>query len=267
MPKPNILLVGCGKMGGALLKRWEEQSLCGKIVVVEPGTAIGSLAVNTAASRRDVPASFTPDVIVFAVKPQILDDITSDYKSYTDAGALALSIAAGMPVSFFEKHLGDKAKIIRSMPNTPASIGKGITVACANKNVDAAEKKRGAALLSAVGEVLWVEDEKLLNPVTALSGSGPAYVFLLIEILEKAGVHAGLSPDMARVLARQTVIGSAALADASPELSAAQLRENVTSPGGTTAAALKVLMASDVQKIFDEALMAATKRAEELGRK
>jgi len=153
------------------------------------------------------------------------------------------------------------------MPNTPASIGEGITVAYANANVSPTQKMQAEALLESVGDALWVENEALLNPVTALSGSGPAYVFLLIEALAKAGQSIGLEPAMAEKLARQTVIGSAALAKASPEVSAAQLRENVTSPGGTTAAALAVLMAEPgLQKLMTQALDAATKRAEELSR-
>jgi pyrroline-5-carboxylate reductase len=255
----NILLVGCGKMGSAMLSRWKDLNLYDQICVIEPST-IGSLAVQ---GVKDVPENFKPGVVVFAVKPQTLPDIIEGYRGFS---ALFLSIAAGMPISFFEKHLGADAKIVRSMPNTPAAIGKGVTVACANMNVSKKEKENAAALLSAVGEVLWVNDENLLNPVTALSGSGPAYVFLLMEILEKAGTHIGLDPAMAKKLARQTVIGSAALAEASPEISPEQLRKNVTSPGGTTQAALDVLLPSAVQDIFNAALKAATKRAEELAR-
>jgi pyrroline-5-carboxylate reductase len=253
----NVLLVGAGKMGGALAQRWNEIHLCRQLVIVEPTSPIKSF--------KDVPAVFEPQVIVFAVKPQTLADTVRDYQGYIDRGALVVSIAAGKPVSFFEKYLGAEAKIIRSMPNLPASIGKGITVAYANRNVSAAEKEWASALLGAVGEVLWVDKESLLNPVTALSGSGPAYVFLLIETMAKAGVHIGLDPVMAEKLARQTVIGSAALAEASPGIPATTLRENVTSPGGTTQAALEVLMAAPgIQALFDRALAAATKRAEEL---
>jgi len=253
----NVLLVGAGKMGGALAQRWQELQICQRLVIVEPALHIKSF--------KDIPADFSPQVIVFAVKPQTLPEIVKDYQGFAGQGALCLSIAAGKPVSFFEKYLGTKAKIVRSMPNLPASIGKGITVAYANQNVSAAEKKMASSLLSAVGEVLWVEKEGLLNPVTALSGSGPAYIFLLIETMTKAGMHIGLDPVMAEKLARQTVIGSAALAEASAGISAQQLRENVTSPGGTTQAALEVLMAqSGIQELFDRALAAATKRAEEL---
>lgn len=255
--KPALLLSGCGKMGGAMLARWKDLALCADIKVIEPSDPAAFK------SARDVPPAFRPGVIVLAVKPQTLPDIIADYRAWPDA--LFISIAAGRPISFFEQHLGAKAKIVRAMPNLPASIGKGMTVACANKNVTAQEKETAATLLKAVGAFLWVDDENLLNPVTALSGSGPAYVFLLIEMLEKAGAKIGLSPEMSRALARQTVIGSAALAeaDASP---AATLRQNVTSPGGTTAAALDVLMSPEIQAIFDKALAAATKRAEELAK-
>ena len=254
----NVLLVGCGKMGSALAERWQERRICRELVIVEPTS-------QKIKSFKDVPAGFKPQVVVFAVKPQTLPDTVKDYQAFAQQGALIVSIAAGKPVSFFETHLGAKTKIVRAMPNTPASIGKGITVAYANKNVSAAEKEQASALLAAVGEILWVDQEKLLNPVTALSGSGPAYVFLLIETLTKAGIHIGLDPAMAEKLARQTVIGSAALAEASADISAAKLRENVTSPGGTTQAALEVLMGQKgIQEVFDRALAAATKRAEEL---
>ena len=257
MEKLDILLVGCGKMGSVLAERWQKLSLCGQLVIVDP-----ALPVKSAAG---IPAGFKPQVVVFAVKPQTRSAMAGDYKTYAAAGALVISIAAGKSVAFFEKHLGAAAKIIRSMPNTPAAIGQGITVAYANGNVGAAEKERAATLLGAIGDVLWAEREALLNPVTALSGNGPAYVFLLIETLAKAGVHGGLSPDMAEKLARQTVIGSAALTAAIPDVPAAQLRANVTTPAGTTQAALNVLMAEHgIQELFDKAFAAATKRAEEL---
>lgn len=266
MPPVNILLVGCGKMGGALLRRWQELTLYKDICIVEPGP-INVLAAKQVQEFSKIPASFKPTVVVMAVKPQILPEVTKLYKPYTDKGALVLSIAAGMPVSFFEKQLGKKAAIVRSMPNTPASIGQGITVACSNRNVTKSQKALATQLLGSVGEVLWVDDEKLLNPVTALSGSGPAYLFLLIEALTNAGKKIGLEAKMAEKLARQTVIGSAALAADSAELPASKLRENVTSPGGTTAAALDVLKKDDaLQKLFDKALLAATKRAEELSK-
>jgi len=260
------LLVGCGKMGGALLRRWQAQSLYKDICIVEPAP-INVLSAKQVPDFAGIPAEFKPGVIVMAVKPQTLPEVAKPYKAFTDKGALVLSIAAGMPVSFFEKQYGKKAAVVRSMPNTPASIGEGITVAYANRNVNKAQRSQAATLLGSVGEVLWAAEEKLLNPVTALSGSGPAYVFLLIEALTNAGKKIGLDAKMAEKLARQTVIGSAALAKDSANVPAAKLRENVTSPGGTTAAALEVLMRDDaLQKLFDKALTAATKRAEELSK-
>ncbi len=260
----NVLLVGCGKMGGALLVRWKDLALYSAIFVIEPtkeNVPVGTLCGPDASS---LPDDFHADIVVFAVKPQSLPDIIHEYKPYVEDGAVFLSIAAGKPISFFEEHLGTDAKVIRAMPNTPAAIGMGITVACSNGNVSPYEKENAEKLLVAVGEMLWVKNEDLLNPVTALSGSGPAYVFLLIEVLAEAGVKAGLDRVMAEKLARKTVIGSAVLA-ASSDLEAATLRKNVTSPGGTTEAALKVLMGKNgIQGIFDQALAAATTRAREL---
>jgi pyrroline-5-carboxylate reductase len=176
-----------------------------------------------------------------------------------------LSIAAGKTLGYFAARLGHAAKIVRSMPNTPAAVRQGITVATAAASVTAAEKTRCHALLEAVGQVLWADDEALMDPVTALSGSGPAYVFLLVEAMAEAGVKAGLPADMAMQLARATVVGSGELLKQSPE-PASQLRVNVTSPGGTTAAALQVLMATTdgIQPVFDKALAAASHRSKEL---
>lgn len=253
----RILLVGCGKMGGAMRKRWEDLYMYTDIQVIDPEFGLPDISA--------LPADFSPDVIVFAVKPQTLPDMIGDYKPLMANGPLVISIIAGKSISFFEEHLGKQAKVVRSMPNTPAAIGKGITAACPNAQVSADEKAKAEKLLSAVGNVVWVSREELLNPVTALSGSGPAYVFLLIETLAKAGMKIGLDERTANRLARQTVIGSAALAETANALSPEALRENVTSKGGTTAAALDVLMADDgIQQLFDRALEAANKRAKEL---
>ncbi len=245
-------------MGGAMARRWQDKNICDKLVIVDP-------ACSSIKSFADISKEFQPDVIVFAVKPQTLADMVDDYQAYP--AALVVTIAAGKPIAFFEQHLGNGAKVVRAMPNTPAAIGKGITVACANQNVSAAEKDRAAKLLGAVGEVLWAEYESQLNPVTALSGSGPAYIFLLIETLTQTGVNIGLPQEMAEKLARQTVIGAAALAESDAATPAETLRKNVTSPGGTTEAALKVLMSdSGIQDLFNRALKAATRRAEDLSR-
>lgn len=263
----NILLVGCGKMGGALLRRWNDLSLYDDICVVEPEN-ISVAEVTKVRSAADIPAGFRPDIIVFAVKPQILADVLDGYRKYTDKGAIALSIAAGKPVSLFEEKFGPKAKVVRAIPNTPAAIGQGTTALFANKNLKATDRKSVTPLFEAVGEVFWVKDEELMHLVTALASSGPAYIFLLIEVMAKAGVSIGLEKDMAEKLARQTVIGSAALAEADRSVPAAQLRENVTSPNGTTRAALDVLMAADggMQELFDRALAAAVRRSVELSK-
>jgi pyrroline-5-carboxylate reductase len=175
-----------------------------------------------------------------------------------------LSIAAGRTIAYFERHLGAQAAIVRSMPNTPAAVGRGITVACSNRHVSAAQRELCDELLAAVGEVAWIADEGLLDAVTAVSGGGPAYVFLLIECLAEAGAAAGLPPDLAMRLARITVSGAGELARLSSE-PASVLRQNVTSPAGTTLEALKILMAADgLQPLMTKAIAAATRRSREL---
>jgi pyrroline-5-carboxylate reductase len=261
----DLLLVGCGKMGGAMLDGWLSRGLsAADVLVAEP---IDSLrprkpGLRAVASTSDV--GKTPEIVVLAVKPQSMDGVLPDLKRFADEGAVFLSIAAGKTLKYFASHLGTTAKVVRSMPNTPAAVRQGITVATASNGVSAAEKKRCHGLLEAVGQVLWVDEEALLDPVTALSGSGPAYVFLLVEAMAAAGTKLGLTPEMAMQLARATVAGSGELLKQSSE-PAAQLRVNVTSPGGTTAEALKVLMAADgIQPVFDKALAAASRRSKEL---
>src|SRR5690348_1604012 len=250
----KLLLVGCGKMGGAMLDGWLSRGLAaGDAIVAEPVEALRpkKAGLHSVASSQEVRE--TPEI---AVLP--------DLKRFADGGAVFLSIAAGKTLRYFAGHLGASAKVVRSMPNTPAAVRQGITVACASSGVSAAEKKRCQELLEAVGQALWVEDEALLDPVTALSGSGPAYVFLLVEAMAAAGAKLGLAPEMAMQLARATVAGSGELLRQSTD-PASHLRINVTSPGGTTAEALKVLMAPDgIQTVFDKALAAASCRSKEL---
>ncbi len=254
----RLLLVGAGKMGSALLRRWQEQSIADEILVID--------TARNLKSPKDLPAGFAPDVVLLAVKPQTLPDILADYRHYADDGALFVSVAAGRTTAFFEQHLGNTAKVVRAMPNTPAAIGEGITGAFANKNVSIEQRAIANQLLSPVGEVMWFEDENQMDAVTALSGSGPAYVFLLIEAMTAAGVDLGLDAAVSAKLARQTVIGSAALAKADAHVPTAVLRESVTSPGGTTAAALDVLMQDNngLKALMQKALRAATDRAKEL---
>ena len=261
----KLMLVGCGKMGGAMLDGWLARGLSpNDIVVAEPVEALRPRrdGLRSVASTAEVVE--TPELVVLAVKPQSMDGVLPDLRRFADDGAVFLSIAAGKTVKYFAAHLGSTAKIVRSMPNTPAAVRQGITVATAVGGVSAAERKRCHELLEAVGQVLWADDEALIDPVTALSGSGPAYVFLLVEAMAEAGTKAGLPADMAMQLARATVVGSGELLKQSKE-PASQLRVNVTSPGGTTAAALQVLMASDgIQPVFDKAIAAASHRSKEL---
>jgi pyrroline-5-carboxylate reductase len=260
----GILLVGCGKMGGALLAGWKKRRIAQTIAVVEPAPAVMPKGVKRHATPTTLPKSFAPAVIVFAVKPQALAEIAPAYRRFATGETVFLSIAAGKTLTFFARHLGDVAPVVRAMPNTPAAIGRGIAVACANAPVSAAQRALCDRLLGAVGEVAWVEDEALLDPVTAVSGSGPAYVFLLIECLAEAGVASGLPAALAMRLARATVVGSGELARLSSE-DAAQLRRNVTSPGGTTEAALKILMGPEgLAALLRRAIAAATERSRRL---
>ncbi len=265
-----LVLVGCGKMGGALLAGWLEQGMAAASVkVIEPNpdaprrfAAHPDLAFHADAEGLD--PSWQPTAVIFAVKPQEMDAVTPAYRAYAEAGAMALSIAAGRTIASFARHLGESAAVVRSMPNTPAAIGRGITVACANPGVNEAQHGLAQRLLEAVGEVAWVDDEGLLDPVTAVSGSGPAYVFLLVECLAKAGIQAGLSEELAARLARATVAGASELVRRSPEPPPI-LRQNVTSSGGTTEAALDVLMAADgLEALMVRAVAAATARSRSL---
>ena len=263
----SVLLVGCGKMGRALLEGWLGQGFKAEdLTIAEPMQAgvPENMRARAVANADALAKNFKPDLVVLAVKPQSMDAVLPGLARFAPGGATYLSIAAGKTIAALRRGLGANALVVRSMPNTPAAVGRGITVAVPAPGVSAQARARCSQLLQAVGEVLWVEDEALLDPVTALSGSGPAYVFLLVEAMAQAGVKAGLPAEMAMALARATVSGSGELLRQSPE-PAGQLRQNVTSPGGTTHAALQVLMAPDgLQPLFDKALEAATKRSREL---
>ena len=266
----GLLLVGCGKMGGAMLSGWLDQGTDpASVVVVEPTEALRSpllaRGVKAVASADDIADGFWPDCIVLAVKPQMMAEVTGNFARFVGPQTQFLSIAAGTTIGFFEGVLGEQAAIVRTMPNTPAAVGKGMLVACANAHVTAAMRVRADELLSAVGAVAWIEDEGLMDAVTGVSGSGPAYVFYMIECMTAAGVDAGLPEELAAQLASQTVYGAGALAHAAAE-DPGTLRRNVTSPGGTTQAALEVLMADDgLAPLMNRAVGAATKRSRELG--
>lgn len=264
-----IVLVGGGKMGAALLAGWLREGVAAEdVIVVEPHAETGqALALRHKVTVvAETPATFDrpPTLILLAVKPQSLDAVAPLYKKFAKAGTCFLSIAAGKTLGYFETHLGQDAAIVRAMPNTPAAVGRGMTVLIANGATSEEQMDFCETLLRAVGEVRWATEEAQFDAVTAVSGSGPAYVFLLIECLAQAGVEAGLPADLAMDLARATVTGSGELARQSDE-AAAKLRQNVTSPGGTTAAALAVLMAEDgLQQLMTKAVAAAAKRSKEL---
>lgn len=248
-----------------MLAGWLERGFAaGNVIVVDPDQAADRLPaqVRLLRSPEELPEDFIPDVVVLAVKPQVMDRVLPPYAAYP--GAVFLSIAAGKPLAYFARHLGAATAVVRAMPNTPAAVGRGITVAAPNPIVTLPQRQACDALLAAVGEVAWVDDEGLMDAVTAVSGSGPAYVFLLVEALAAAAIEAGLPEDLAAQLARATVVGSGELLRQSPD-SAAVLRTNVTSPGGTTFAALQVLMGEDgLQSLLTRAVAAATRRSREL---
>jgi pyrroline-5-carboxylate reductase len=263
----SVLLIGAGRMGGALLRGWLKRGI-GSIAVVEPkpSAELRKLARAKKVALFAVPSQVKgrPSVCVVAVKPQVLKGEVQSLADFARSGALMISIAAGTPVSAMAAAWGAKSRIVRAMPNTPGAIGHGITGLYAAKGTTAADKKRAQSLLSALGETVWVAKEDLIDSVTAVSGSGPAYLFLMAEALTEAGMAEGLPRAQAEKFARATVAGAGALlaVDKSP---ARALREAVTSPGGTTAAALSVLMAEDgLMQLMKRAVRAARKRAEEL---
>jgi pyrroline-5-carboxylate reductase len=263
----GLVLVGCGKMGTAMLRGWLASRAISRFYIVEPdGMPLGFAAASEMewhTTADTLPHELTPAAVVFAVKPQIIDAVLPAYRRLACPETLFVSIVAGKTLAGLGHHLGPAA-VIRTMPNTPAAIGRAITVACANSRVSPQQRGLCDRLLAAIGESAWVEDEALIDAVTAVSGSGPAYVFLLIEALARAGEAEGLPPALALRLARSTVAGSGELARLSTE-SPATLRENVTSPGGTTRAALDVLMASDgLERLIARAVAAAAARSRAL---
>src|SRR5437667_1500840 len=261
----TIALAGAGKMGGAMLTGWLAGGLdANRVIVVEPFLADDIKALAAKGVRLNPKDAGTADTLVVAVKPQMFREAGPALKKLVGPGTLVVSIMAGTPIAVLEEVCG--GSVVRAMPNPPAAIGRGITVAVAAKNVSAAQRATADALLRATGSVEWVDDEKLMDAVTAVSGSGPAYVFLLAEELARAGVEAGLPAELATKLARETVAGSGELLHRS-EQDSATLRQNVTSPGGTTAAALEVLMGRDgMQPLMIRAIAAATKRSKELAK-
>jgi pyrroline-5-carboxylate reductase len=263
----TIVLVGAGKMGGAMLDGWLALGLPpASVVAIEPQptpelTALASRGLKLNPPLKDVRGA---SAIVIAVKPQVAPTVVPTLVPLLAPDTVVLSIMAGRTLAFLKGALAPDIALVRAMPNTPAAIGRGITVAVPNAKVSQRQRELVDALLAATGLVEWVTDEGLIDAVTAVSGSGPAYVFLLVEALTQAGISAGLSPELAAKLARATVSGSGELLNRSP-LDPATLRQNVTSPGGTTAAALDVLMAADgLAALMSRAVLAATRRSREL---
>src|SRR3954453_14449597 len=263
----TIVLAGAGKMGGAMLSGWLAQGLdASRVAAVEPYPSDDIKALGARGVRLNpAPGEFGGvAALVVAVKPQMFREAGPALKPFIAPDTLVVSIMAGITIAAINEVCG--GSVVRAMPNTPAAIGRGIAVAVAAGNVSAAQRAIADALLRAIGTVEWTGDETLMDAVTAVSGSGPAYVFLLAEELARAGVEAGLPQELATKLARETVAGSGELLHRS-ELDAATLRRNVSSPGGTTAAALEVLMGeSGMQGLMIRAVAAATKRSRELAK-
>ena len=268
----KLVLVGAGKMGGAMLEGWLASGLeAGNVVVQDPSPPpeVAALLERHAVACVDRLSpellGDAPAVILVAVKPQIIDDVFPAVAPLAGPNTVTLSIAAGKTITAFEQHLAAERAVIRTIPNTPAAVGRGITVCVANAHATPQHQELSTQLLSAIGEVGWVADENLIDVATAVSGSGPAYVFLLAECLAKAGIAQGLDAALAARLAEATVAGAGELMRQS-DLTPATLRENVTSPNGTTDAALQVLMddAIGLGQLMGQAVDAATKRSREL---
>ena len=266
-PFRPLALVGAGKMGSALLKGWLDRGLDKRaVLVIDPAPPADSakfLADAGIKSRAAPPSGLPAGLIVVAVKPQVIAEILPGLRPLVGKDTIALSVAAGTTLKNLRAGLGDAA-IVRTIPNTPAQVGRGVTVAIANAKVDKAGRALVTTLLEAVGAVIWVEKEGLIDSATAVSGSGPAYIFHMVEALAAAAVSVGFDKDAAAKLARATVEGAGELLHQS-DLSAEILRQNVTSPKGTTAAALKILMSrGGMTPLMKKAVAAARKRSREL---
>lgn len=269
-----LVLVGAGKMGGAMLQGWLSKGLAdGAVHVIDPGlhetqqAELQAQGVVVHSGPDDVP---TPGLLVLAVKPQMMEKVLPSLAGFSDrsdaTGMIVLSVAAGITIATLTKTFGNEALVIRSMPNTPALVGRGVTGLFPSREMTPPQKDFIAELLEAIGKAVWVGSEDDINTVTAVSGSGPAYVFHLVEAMAQAGMALGLPEDVAMTLARETVSGAGELLNQSPD-TAETLRVNVTSSKGTTAAGLDVLMASDgLPPLIEKTVRAAHKRAIELGK-
>ena len=264
----TLVLVGAGKMGGAMLEGWLKSGADPKkIVALDPFASTemkALLSKHGVALNPPVSGIRDAEVVLIALKPQMMEEVLPSLVGLGASKPLILSVAAGKTIASFDRHFGRAAAIIRTIPNMPAAIGRGITAMSANPNVSAKQLKLATDLLSAIGEVVTVEREELIDCVTAVSGSGPAYVFYMTECLAQAAEKIGLPPALAMQLARATVAGAGELMRVTGT-PAATLRQNVTSPKGTTHAALQILMANDgLQPLFEKAVKAAADRSKEL---
>lgn len=264
-----IVIVGVGHMGGAIARGLIAAGLAPRLVLIDPAMKAADVrAFRTAGATTSGDAAAAvgkPEALILAVKPQMMSAVAPAYAEVA-RGAVVISIAAGTQIETLSSLLKAPKAIVRAMPNLPASIGKGIAAAYATPGTTPAQRKLTERLLKATGDLVWLDGEELMNAVTAVSGSGPAYVFLLAEALAAAGERVGLSPDVAKTLARKTIEGAGALLAGSP-LDAAELRRSVTSPGGTTEAALKILMGdARLEQVLADAVAAATARGFELAK-
>ncbi len=270
-PQKPLLLLGCGKMGLAMLKGWMKSGISPKAIhIIDPNSRQLKETLNmhelSFYSQMEAAYHLEPSVILLAVKPQTLDVIKPHLKKISTSDSLVISIAVGKTLAYLQEGFTPQQAIIRSMPNTPAQIGQGVTALCANDFTKAPLKTLAQSLLQSIGEVLWI-DEAQMDVVSALSGSGPAWLFLLTEAMAKAAIDLGLPPIMAENLARKTIEGSAGLMQAHPDISPAELRQAVTSPKGTTYEAMKILQSDDGwQYIINRAMGASVKRAIEISK-
>ena len=269
-PNAPLILVGCGNMGQAMALGWLKAGLNPDAFfivdpVAEAGTLQGVPACQYYKTADSLPTGLVAKVVILAVKPQIMNAVLPTVRSCVGRSSLVISIAAGVTIKQMQTGVNAEAIYVRAMPNTPAAVGAGITGVTAALGISDADKGLARSLMQATGQSVWIEEEQQMDAVTAVSGSGPAYVFHMVESMTAAGVKAGLPAGVAAQLARQTVIGAGQLMAAQAGVEAGELRTQVTSPGGTTAAALDVLMADDgLTDLMTRAIEAARARGEEL---
>lgn len=268
----KILLVGCGSMGSAMVKGWSEAGVGDKnytIVTPHESSVMPLRAlcdISWFATPGEVPKDYIPDFVILAIKPQSMDKVLKDYRGYAKAGAIIVTVAAGRLLDSYRSTLGENAKLIRVMPNLPVAYNKGMTFGYACPSIESPDLGLAHGLFMALGKMLWLDDENLFDAASAVSGCGPAYLYLLVDALTQAGVAAGLAQDISETLARQTMIGAGTLLDHSTD-PAHILKKKVASPGGVTEAALNVLenTESGLPKLMLNAITAAVKRSKELG--